>query len=74
MPMMRFIVLLPVLLVLFVIGLGLYALIVGEINLIRGSIRGPLARLLGVLLIVSAIVFIPILLRGLVGLGMNLGH
>lgn len=71
---MRLITLLLVLLGLFVIGLGLYALIVGEINLIRGSIRGPLARLLGFLLILSAIVCVPILLRVLVGLGMSLGH
>jgi hypothetical protein len=72
--MFRFIPLALALLVLFLLALGLYALIAGEIYLIRGSIRGPLARLLGLLLIFCTIACIPILLRGLVGLGMNLGH
>jgi hypothetical protein len=59
---------------LFLVGLGFYALIGGQIYLIGGSIRGPLARLLGIILILTTILCVPILLRGLAGMGMNLGH
>jgi hypothetical protein len=63
-----------VLLGLFLFGLGLYALIAGQVYLIGGSISGPLARVIGLLLILSTIVGVPMLLRGLVGLSINLGH
>jgi hypothetical protein len=72
--MMCFLLLFLVLLGLGAIGLGLYALITGQINLPRGSIQGAPARLLGLLLIVAAVVGFPIMLRGLAGLGMNLGR
>jgi hypothetical protein len=63
-----------VLLALLPFGLGFYALVAGQIYLIRGSIRGPLARVVGLLLILFTIVCLPILLRALVGMSMNLGH
>jgi hypothetical protein len=37
-------------------GLGLYALVTGQLFLIRGSIRGLLARVIGLVLILSTIV------------------
>jgi hypothetical protein len=72
--MMRFLPLVLALLVLFLFGLGFYALVAGQIYLIRGSVRGPLVRVIGLLLMLSAVGAIPVLLRVLVGLGMNLGH
>jgi len=60
--------------VLVPVGLGLYLLIVGRINLIRGSLEGPLVRLLGAFLILSPIICLPVILRWLVGMTMNLGH
>jgi hypothetical protein len=63
-----------VLLVLFLIGTGVYALVAGEIPLIRGRIQGPPARLIGLLLILLTILLIPVLLRALVGLSMSLGR
>jgi hypothetical protein len=68
--------LLPVvaLLVLSLIGMGVYALIAGQIPLIRGTIQGPLARIVGLLLILFTIMGIPVLLRALVGMSMSLGH
>jgi hypothetical protein len=62
------------LVVLLPIGLGIYLLITGQIYLIFGSIRGPLARLIGLALIVSTIVCLPALLRKLAGMCINLGH
>jgi hypothetical protein len=72
--MMRLIFLMPIFLGVFLFGLGLYALITGQLSLIRGSIQGAVARLLGVLLIVSVVFGLPIYLRLLVGWSMNLGH
>jgi hypothetical protein len=63
-----------VLLVLSLIGIGVYALIAGQIPLIRGTIQGPLARIVGLLLILFTIMGIPVLLRALVGMSMSLGH
>jgi hypothetical protein len=60
--------------VFFVLGVGIYALIAGQIYLVRGSIRGLLARVVGLLLIIATIVCVPMLLRALVGMSMNLGH
>lgn len=71
--MMRVIPRAIVLLGLVLLGLGFYALIAGQIPLIRGSVRGPFARVVGVVLIVFAVACFPILLRVLVGLSMNLG-
>jgi hypothetical protein len=62
------------LLVLSLIGTGVYALVAGQIPLIRGSIQGPLARIVGLLLILLTIMGIPVLLRALVGMSMSLGH
>jgi len=62
------------LLVLFLIGIGFYALIAGQIPLIRGEIHGPLARLVGLFLIMFTILSIPFLLRTLIGMSLNLGH
>jgi hypothetical protein len=73
-PMICFILVAIVLLGVFLIVLGVYALLAGQIYLILGSVRGPLARLIGLVLIVSTILCMPMLLRGLVGMGMNLGH
>jgi len=56
------------------IVLGFYALLAGQVYLVLGSIRGPLARLVGLVLIVFTILGMPMLLRWLVGLGINLGH
>jgi hypothetical protein len=72
--MMCFIPLALVLVGLFLFGLGFYALVTGQIMLIRGSIRGLPARLIGLALILFTILCLPIALRSLVGLGMNLGH
>lgn len=58
----------------FLIGLGFYALIAGQIPLVRGAIQGPLARILGLLIILSTIIFSPLVLRAVVGMSMNLGH
>jgi hypothetical protein len=74
MPVRRLIPLALVLVILFLLGLGFYALLVGEISLIRVSIRGPVARAIGLVIIVATILSVPILLRGLVGLSLNLGH
>jgi hypothetical protein len=63
-----------ILLGLFLFGLGFYALLMGEINLARASIRGPLVRLFGLFLMVFTFLSIPIVFRILVGLGMNLGR
>jgi hypothetical protein len=63
-----------VLLGLCLLGLGFYALIGGQLYLIRGTLRGPLARVVGIVLIVFTIVCLPVLLRGLLGLGMHLGR
>jgi hypothetical protein len=46
----------------------------GQIYLIRGSIRGPLARVIGLVIILSTIMSLPMLLRALVGMTMSLGH
>jgi hypothetical protein len=62
------------LLILFLIGLGVYALIAGRMPLIRGELHGPPARIVGLLLIVFTILAIPVLLRALVGMTLNLGH
>jgi hypothetical protein len=70
----RLILLALALLILLWFGLACYAVIAGEIYLIRGTIRGPLARLIGVLMILSLIVGLPIMFRVLVGMTMNLGH
>ena len=65
--MMRFIPLALVLVGLFLFGLGLYALVTGQVFLIRGSIRGLLARAIGLALIMFTILGLPIVLRSLVG-------
>jgi hypothetical protein len=72
--MSRILPLAVVLLVLSLIGIGVYALVAGEIPLIRGWIQGPPARLVGLLLILFTILLIPVLLRALVGISMSLGR
>ena len=63
-----------ILLAILSVGLGFYALIAGQVPLIRGTIRGPLVRVAGLLWIVSTLVFLPMVLRALAGLAMNLGR
>ena len=72
--MSRILLLAVVLLVLSLIGMGVYALLTGQLPLIRGSMEGPLARLVGLLLILFTILLIPVLLRALVGMSMSLGR
>jgi hypothetical protein len=72
--MMCFVPLALVLVGLILFGLGLHALVTGQIRLIRVSIRGLLARAIGLALILFTILCLPVALRSLVGLGMNLGH
>jgi hypothetical protein len=56
------------------VALGLYLLIVGQVDIGRFSLPGPLARLMGAFLILCPIMGLPLILRWLVGMTMSLGH